>query len=129
MNVRRIVWLVLILGGVLFSPAFSVRAEGPEEESLIGELVAIWSYGLRGPDGVGGINSSGQANLIGYGSPVAIRVGEDFYVIQEMDQALRGRLMNLAGRRVVAKGEVSRTNKSELTIKVSKIERARKGSR
>ena len=124
--VRKSVFLAAILMvGAAGLGGIHAHAAEAKQESLTGDVAAMWCYAFSGKSGIARTNLSGQANCIQNGSPIAIKVDEAFYIVQDTDNALRNKLMNLAGRRVAVEGKVDHTP-GDQKIWISKIERARK---
>ena len=101
------------------------QADLDEEQTLTGDVVAMWCYFLEGTEGIARVNSSRQKNCISRGSPVAIKVENRFYLVAEPDSAMRNRLMQLAGSQVIARGRLF-MEQGRLSIRLSHVERARK---
>ena len=122
-------WSVSMI--LLLSPAVGFadqQADLDEEQTLTGDVVALWCYFLEGTEGIARVNSSRQKNCISRGSPVAIKVENRFYLVAEPDSAMRNRLMQLAGSRVVARGRLF-MEQGQLSIRLSHVERAREHQR
>jgi hypothetical protein len=100
-------------------------AAASQETTLTGEVVALWCLLREGGFGTGRENHSKQVNCIQLGSPIAIRAGETFYVASAEDRAIKSRLTNLAGHRVLVRGTLTEHD-SQSFIAVSHIERAEK---
>lgn len=96
-----------------------------EEQTLTGEVVAVFCYLIEGGFGTGREQAAGAQNCIRRGSPIAIKVGNQFYVVPVSDRdALKNRLTQLAGQQVTARGIVTRRD-GQLFMAISHVERAK----
>ena len=100
-------------------------ADPSHEDTLTGEIVALWCHLIEGSFGTGLENSAKQVNCIYRGSPIAIKVGKTFYVVSTDDPTLKARLTNWAGRQVTVRGTVTQRDGHPF-IAVSSVERAKK---
>ena len=98
------------------------RVNATQEETLTGEVTALWCLLREDSFGTGPLNNSKQVNCIQLGSPMAIKVGETYYVVETEDRKLKNRLINWAGYRVTIHGKVTQQGAYPL-IMVSSAER------
>ena len=96
-----------------------------EERTLTGEVVAVFCSLIEGGFGTGREQAVGAQNCIRRGSPIAIKVGNRFYIVPVSDQdALKNRLTQLAGQQVTARGIVTLRD-GQLFMAISHVERAK----
>ena len=124
-----VVGIALALNGAGLARADERAVGRAEEQTLVGEVAALWCYVYGMNIGTSRSNASGQMNCVRWGSPIAIKVGKQFYVVSEPDTALRNRLMLLAGSLVSARGTVIKGANGRFSIRLSHVERATRQSR
>ena len=124
-----IVWIVAIgvagSGGSLWATEAHVSERtAPPEETLTGEVVALWCLLREGSFGTGRSNHAAQVHCIRLGSPIALKVGATFYLIATEDRRLRDRLTSLAGDQVTMQGMVEK-HSGYAVITLSRVERVK----
>ena len=124
-----VVGIAIALGGAGWARADERVVSSADEQTLIGEVASLWCYVYGMNIGTSRSNASGQMNCIRWGSPIAIKVGKQFYVVSDPDTALRNRLMLLAGSKVSARGTLTKDDDGRLAIRLSHVERAGKHAR
>ena len=114
--------LLVSMGSVRPSEGYSNRVG--EEQTLAGEVVALWCFLREGSFGTGRLNNTKQINCIRLGSPILIKVGEIYYTALVEEPALKNRLTALAGGQVTVRGKVVEQNGQPL-LAISYVARAK----
>ena len=114
--------LLVNMGSVRSSEGYSNRVG--EEQTLAGEVVALWCFLREGSFGTGRLNNTKQINCIRLGSPILIKVGEIYYTALAEEPALKNRLTALAGGQVTVRGKVVEQNGQPL-LAISSVARAK----
>lgn len=128
---RRIAVALVLVGWGWTAGAAGAREEhgheaaAPKEQTLTGEVVDVVCYLSHGKDGLGKGHAGCAKKCIKSGLPVALKVGDQLYVVANADHTpANAKLADLAAQQVTVRGTVLERDGQHL-IAISSVEKAR----